>query len=317
MKNLCVKKVSVIVPVYNCEQYIGGCIESILCQTYANIELILVNDGSTDNSYEVCKNYARTDSRIRLISQDNLGVSSARNAGIDAAQGDYITFVDSDDGFIPDAIETAVAYLEDNKADVVTYGWTRIDEETKNETVVSENFEVCSDIENVIRRILEHYSAVGGGYPWNKLWDRSCFDNMELQKFDEKLFYFEDLEWVVRMMLCIKRIVICPEPLYKYLVRSTSVTHSSNSSEKKELGYHRAVWQTIKDLESMSNTQVWFKNKYLPEAVNGVVHAKNHNWKSLEAELRAYMKENKKLIMTEKSVPVKTKIRCLVLSLFK
>ena len=89
--------ISIVVPVYNCEQYISECIDSILGQTYTNIQLILVDDGSTDNSLAICENYLDRDRRVLLISQENLGVSMARNAGLDAAEGAYIGFVDSDD----------------------------------------------------------------------------------------------------------------------------------------------------------------------------------------------------------------------------
>lgn len=90
-------KVSVIVPIYNAEKYISECIESITCQTYKNLEIILINDGSLDNSIKICKQYAKNDDRIKLIDVENHGVSYARNKGIEEATGEYIIFIDSDD----------------------------------------------------------------------------------------------------------------------------------------------------------------------------------------------------------------------------
>ena len=98
--------VSVIVPVYNVEAYLGRCVDSILAQTYRNLEVILVDDGTKDNCDRICDDYAAGDPRIRVIHKENGGLSSARNAGIDIARGDFLEFVDSDDWIEPDAVES-------------------------------------------------------------------------------------------------------------------------------------------------------------------------------------------------------------------
>lgn len=116
------KKVSVIVPVYNAEEYLGYCINSILSQTYINIELILVNDGSIDGSLQICKNYASIDSRVKVIDIINGGVGNARNVGIDCAEGDYLQFVDSDDVISSIMIETLVNSIELYNKDIVFCG---------------------------------------------------------------------------------------------------------------------------------------------------------------------------------------------------
>ncbi len=119
-------KISVIVPVYNCEPYIERCIYSILGQTYANLEIICVNDGSHDNSGKILDKLACEDSRIRVIHQTNAGVSAARNTGIDAATGDLITFVDSDDAIEPDMYEILLPYFADDTVDIVHCGYKRM-----------------------------------------------------------------------------------------------------------------------------------------------------------------------------------------------
>ena len=101
-------KVSVIVPVYNVEKYVGKCIESIINQTYTNLEILINNDGSTDNSYKICESYAAKDYRIRLLTQENSGVSVCRNNMLDVATGYYIIFVDSDDWIHPEHVERLV-----------------------------------------------------------------------------------------------------------------------------------------------------------------------------------------------------------------
>lgn len=112
---------SIIVPVYNVEQYLEKCICSILGQSFGDFELILINDGSIDKSGLLCEEYAKKDKRIRTIHQENAGLSAARNAGIDIAEGEYITFVDSDDWIEPETYETAVEFLQSNHLEVVCF----------------------------------------------------------------------------------------------------------------------------------------------------------------------------------------------------
>lgn len=112
------KKVSIVVPVYNAEKYLGYCINSILSQTYTNLEVILVNDGSVDSSPEICRNYAAIDDRIKIIDVENGGVSKARNIGIDYATGEYLQFVDSDDCIVPDMVEKMVLAVENYQMDL-------------------------------------------------------------------------------------------------------------------------------------------------------------------------------------------------------
>ena len=133
MENL----ISVIVPVYNIEAYLRKCIDSILAQTYTNLEIILVDDGSTDNSGEICNEYAAKDARIRVIHKGNGGLSSARNTGIDIATGKYIGFVDSDDYLAPDMYEKLLGAIVNNHADISVCNVHHVDE---NEELISSTF---------------------------------------------------------------------------------------------------------------------------------------------------------------------------------
>lgn len=121
------KKVSVIVPIYNSEEYLPMCIESILNQTYRNLEVVLVDDGSKDDSLRVCNEYAGLDDRIKVIHQENRGVSAARNQGLDHMVGDYFTFVDSDDALYPNAVEFLVRDIMEYAADMVSAVKTLVD----------------------------------------------------------------------------------------------------------------------------------------------------------------------------------------------
>ena len=119
------KLYSIIVPVYNCEQYLEKCLNSLLKQSYKNIEIILINDGSNDNSEKICLNYKKLDSRIKYYKKDNGGVSSARNLGINVCNGDYITFLDSDDYLDIDTIEFINNYINKSDIDLIRYGFIK------------------------------------------------------------------------------------------------------------------------------------------------------------------------------------------------
>lgn len=122
-------KITVIVPIYNQEKYLDECIGSIINQTYKNLEIILVNDGSTDGSLEICKKYKKIDKRIKIISKENGGLSSARNAGLDAAHGKYIMFCDSDDYYVPKSCELLLKEINKKKADYVVGNYINCDED--------------------------------------------------------------------------------------------------------------------------------------------------------------------------------------------
>ena len=122
------KLISVIVPVYNSEKYVNRCIDSILNQTYENLEVILIDDGSSDGSLKICESWAEKDNRIKILKQKNSGVSSARNLGIENASGDYVAFVDNDDWLRPEMYETMLSLAEKEKSDVTVCKFINVDE---------------------------------------------------------------------------------------------------------------------------------------------------------------------------------------------
>ena len=123
------QKITVIMPVYNVENYLAEAIESVINQTYKNLEIILIDDGSTDKSGNICDEYEKIDSRIKVIHQENKGLSGARNAGIEVATGNYIMFIDSDDIFPKDACEKMLNYIEEKDADYVVGNYTNMSED--------------------------------------------------------------------------------------------------------------------------------------------------------------------------------------------
>lgn len=277
-----------------------------------------MDDGSTDGSGAVCDDLARRDSRVRVIHQKNAGVSAARNAGLSESSGAYLTFVDSDDALVPHALETALEYLSCHDADVVTYGWMcHISGENRIESC-SEPFSRQEDISEVLRQILMHYSAFGGGYPWNKLWrTERLLSEGDIPRFDPELYYFEDLEWVVRMLLRVRTIAVCPECLYDYRIYGGSVSRDPSKAEYRELGYHRSIEQIIADLAVLPELQQWFSMKYAPEIVNGIIGAVKNRQPMLRDYLSLRLREIKKALLRADVVSCNIKFRCRVLHILQ
>lgn len=170
-------KISVIVPVYKCEKYIEECIRSILKQGYENFELVLIDDGSPDSSGEICDRFAKEDSRVKVIHQQNTGVAKARQAGIDDATGEYITFIDSDDYIKHDYLQCLYTSMINSKSDVICCNSIDVGI-GKYINKIIENDEVIEI--NLMERIMEDYFG-GMRYAysiWGKLYKKSLFDNL-------------------------------------------------------------------------------------------------------------------------------------------
>lgn len=179
------KKISIIVPVYNIEKYLNECIESIINQTYKNLEILLIDDGSKDNSGNICDQYAKIDSRIKVIHKENGGLSNARNRGLEVATGEYLMFCDSDDLFTPNACELLYNEIESKNADYVIGNYQNCNEDGTlwNNPVFDKikflNFKLS------IRDYRNSFYIMNSGV-WNKIFRKSFIDKLNL-KFIEKL----------------------------------------------------------------------------------------------------------------------------------
>ncbi len=210
-------KISIIVPVYNAEKYIKHCIESILKQTYTDFELLLINDGSSDNSGLICDEYAQIDSRIKVFHQKNNGVSSARNLGLKKAKGAYITFSDSDDLLVDTAFQTYIdAFSYDDSVDIVKTGYYQ-EFENGNPTNI---FSSKQDI--VLRNRTEYLSYLTfdpsnyNGFLWNECLRKEIVGS---HKFEESLNWCEDHIFSFTCFYDAKSIYISRSLTYRYQVR--------------------------------------------------------------------------------------------------
>ncbi len=208
------KKISVIVPVYKVENYLRKCIESIIGQTYKNLEIILVDDGSPDNCPQICDEFAKNDNRIKVIHKSNGGLSDARNAGIEIATGDYIGFVDSDDYISINMYEKLLKACEENNCEIAICGFFCI-----NNGKIIRKSNICDtkkaiSKEYALQMLVEEASF--GDYAWNKLYKRTLFDsNLNRYPVGRTM---EDMATTYKLFDETKQIVLIEEPLYFYQV---------------------------------------------------------------------------------------------------
>lgn len=228
--------ISVIVPVYNVEQYLPKCIDSILAQTYENLEIILVEDGTKDSSGIICDDYAAKDTRIRVIHKPNGGLSSARNAGMEIARGEYFGFVDSDDWIEPEMYENLMAVSQKYDADVVCGGRYDVDGATRERTTgLCPVKEECIDPMEMLGRVFIWDNCDSAA--WDKLYRRHIFAETKYPLG----VYSEDVACFYKLMEAADRVALCPKPMYNYLHRQNSITTSKLSEKTFHYPSHTAV----------------------------------------------------------------------------
>lgn len=212
------KLISVVIPIYNVEQYLQRCLDSVRNQTYSNLEIILINDGSQDNSEEICKQNAEEDNRIKIISQKNRGVSVARNAGVKAATGEYLVFVDSDDFVSHKMVECLCRVLVEEDADIAVCEYQRaVDEETAKFEEYDRGRTIYSNNEAMHQFYDTYYIQLT--VSWNKLYKRSLFQEIEYP--EGKIHEDEYASW--KLIMKSKKIVYIYQNLYFYQKREESI----------------------------------------------------------------------------------------------
>ena len=199
--------ISIIVPVYKVEQYLPQCIESIINQTYQNLEIVLIDDGSPDNCGRICEKYAQKDKRIKVFHKENGGLSDARNYGIVRASGEYLAFVDSDDWIEPDMYEVLVNRIEDHQTDIVSCGFFSEFPKRHIAHTIAEKTTV-EDV-NILRELI--IGDFGTGV-WHKLFRKSCFKEI-LFPVDR---YYEDIFIVHKLLAKVNSVSSVSKPLYHY-----------------------------------------------------------------------------------------------------
>lgn len=200
-------KISIIVPVYNVEKYLKKCLNSLINQTLTDIEIICINDGSTDNSLNILKEFAQKDSRVKILTQQNCGQSAARNYGISTATGEYLGFVDSDDWVDLDYFEKLYSAAKDNNCDIACAGFKRCG---KILSSVRKSYKEKKVYESISDKVIAD-NIPGDNYLWNKIFKREKW-NFELAEGR----FFEDMALVIQIMYALGKMVTVPQTYYHY-----------------------------------------------------------------------------------------------------
>lgn len=292
--------VSVIIPIYNVQVYLDKCLLSVINQTYKNLEIILINDGSTDQSLNICEIYAKKDNRIRIINQANSGVSKARNKGLDLAKGDYIAFVDSDDYLELDMIEKMVNYINKNQVDIICCGYNEVSESgnlLKISTQGNQNGEILTN-----RQTLDvlFTTEILKGFLFNKLFKRECIDR---ERLPEDLDICEDFYFFSKLLCKDIKIMYVNDRLYNHVYNLSGATKKvaglfDENNELKYLISMRRIRSLFNDPEILN----YISKKEVRLVLETYVLMLKNKYRDRNKEFRLFkvLSENKKYLFAKK-----------------
>lgn len=276
--------ISVIVPVFNVAGYLPQCVDSILSQDYGNLEVILIDDGSTDGSGEICDRYAALDSRVRVIHQKNGGAAAAKNAGLRLATGEYLAFADSDDYLEPGAYGFLMKVLLENGADAVQGSFREVYRNRAEEQRISE--EMLEGYDYLLRFPKDFSCAL----LWNKLYRRALFDGVffeEGHKIDDEYFTYQGF-------LQPRKVVRADRIVYNYRKRASSVMSSPESAERLVLDcLDSAAKRRQRILDTLPQLREPFDENYLDVIwyLSGNEGSTERTLQALKGSLHSYLRE--------------------------
>lgn len=302
------KIVSIVVPIFNVEMYLDDCIKCLIRQSYSNLEIILVDDGSTDKSYQICKNYSKIDSRIKLYHKNNGGLSDARNYGISKAHGEYITFVDSDDVIVNDYVKILVESLENNNCDFCV---CEIESFVNGENVELDSkdvysIEVMNKVSAYKEMLLERKISVSA---CGKLFKTDLFKNI---RFPYGLLY-EDLATTYKIVELCNAVCYVNCSLYKYRRRSNSITTSSFSLKKMDIfhafsGFKKHIYQNYKELIFYAD----YRECDCAIAILGSIDKNNQFYKKITKKMKLIIKTHIFSIIKSKDIKLQAKVKMIL-----
>ena len=242
--------ISIIVPIYNAEKYITQCVKSILGQTYRHVEVILIDDGSTDSSLDICRGHASKDSRVKIIHQTNQGVSVARNKGVKASRGDFIMFVDADDYLDLSIIEKMVNELSAG-VDIVMCNMTRLCMDGNlRPAPYGWAFDGALDSDKLVKELIKELRITVGGAVWGRLVNK---ENASQIKFDATMRVHEDQKWLLEVLQTCRKGIHMKEHLYFYRENDLSATKKYLRSDIKD---KQKIDQLINDYAKNADADV-------------------------------------------------------------
>ena len=288
-------QISIVVPVYQVEPYLEKCVESLLKQTYSDIEVILVNDSAPDRCGEICDRFARNDNRVKVIHKEHGGLSAARNAGMEIASGEYIGFVDSDDWVEPDMYEYLLQGIRTTNSDIVCCAlW---EERLRSSKRIGKRAGRLFTAHEAIRSLLTD-GGIQFTVVWNKLYRRSLWDNVLFPQ--DRLS--EDTATVYRILAKARRMYVMPEAKYHYRINPNGLMRTTNLS--REMDFWEATKARYANLLPMYPE---FKELLKIDIMQAIMNVWSMMWEygEDERELRAamlhematYAKENRRVVL--------------------
>lgn len=298
--------VSIIVPIYNVERYLEKCLYSIQKQTYKNIEVIMINDGSPDNSVEICLKFLG-DERFRLLEKDNGGLASARNAGLDIAKGVYIACVDSDDWVEDNMIEVLVNNLVASDSDMSVCSYNVCNGESITRRYIGNTEEiVVIDQDTALEYTILPKRFYG--FSWNRLYKAT---KVGKQRYNEKILKGEDTPFSIEYILKCKKIVYQDIPLYNYRQDTVSISRSAFSNKKMTVldSYMWVIDELVKknkDKKLIDMQKVQFANQLLSLIIN-IKRTDLKKFKAQNDAIKLKMKDYKSLYLKSTDIDMKHK----------
>lgn len=302
--------ISVIIPIYKVEEYLSKCIDSVINQTYKNLEIILVDDGSPDNCPKMCDEWAKNDNRIKVIHKKNGGLSDARNAGIDIAKGEYLTFIDSDDYIDNEYISTLCYLIKKYNSDISMVDIKRVFDNGKIYNT-SNNEEFVMTQEEFFEKMLYGERDLDNSAS-AKLYKKELFNDV---KYPVGRLY-EDTATTYKIIFKSNQIPVLSKSLYNYAIRSTSIVQGNFSQKKLEIidstkEMTDAIIKKYPDLKKACKRKVvWSYLSTLSQ-----LSFSQTRYKELEKELRKKVLENKKEVLKDKKVSKKDKIGIICITI--
>ena len=297
MSNKCV---SIIVPIYNSEKYLTDCLESIINQTYKNLEIILIDDGSTDNSKRICETFVKNDKRVVYIRKTNGGISSARNKGLDICNGQYICFVDSDDMIDKNYIMDFMNCLQKN-VDMLSCCFLKFSKNVFSDNIVKNYKKVSYDINNKYKLLL----STSKGYVWNKLYKRDIIIKYNI-RFNEKISMCEDLEFNFNYLKYCNYVIYIENQNYFYRVSSNSISKKMNNFKWFSIyDSYNLIFKNFDDYDIDTQKKLIYSyNRFLFEGLSRLKYidncGKNDTQKFIYAEIKKQKSKRKKLDIVRK-----------------
>lgn len=284
--------VSVIVPIYKVERYLERCIQSISRQTYENLEIILVDDGSPDKCAEICDAWVCRDARIRVIHKENGGLSSARNAALDIAKGEFVCFVDGDDYIDEKLCEKTIYYAKQQDADIVIFNAVMITEDGMVQGVTDELEQGIFSSREIMFNLME---GKINHYVWNKLYRKRLLEDV---RFPEGRLW-EDMAITHKLVSSAKNVYCFPEGLYYYVQRPNSIARTLNEKALRDIFLARAdCYYGIKDKYPEAE-----KNAFEKMAVSALRLYDRSLWAVVDQAVlekaTAFLQENRKRILKD------------------